>query len=62
MIKYLEEKMINIAIVTSGYLPVPASKGGAVENIVESWMIENEKYQKVKFTIFSIDDEKARKM
>ena len=54
--------MINIAIVTSGYLPVPASKGGAVENIVESWMIENEKYQKVKFTIFSIDDEKARKM
>lgn len=54
--------MMNIAIITSGYLPVPASKGGAVENIVESWLIENEKYQEVKFTIFSIYDEKASEL
>lgn len=53
---------MKVAIITSGYLPVPASKGGAVENIVENFIIENEKYQKVEFNIFSIYDEDAKKM
>lgn len=52
---------MNIAIITSGYLPVPASKGGAVENIVENFIIENEIEKKVNFEIFSIYDENAEK-
>ena len=35
--------MEKIAIITSGFLPVPASKGGAVENIVVNLLNENEK-------------------
>ena len=50
---------MNIAIITSGYLPVPASRGGAVENIVENFIIENEVEKKVNFEIFSIYDENA---
>ncbi len=53
---------MKVAIITSGYLPVPASKGGAVENIVENFIIQNEIYQKVTFDIFSIYDEKAKKI
>ena len=53
---------MNIAIITSGYLPVPASKGGAVENIVENFIIENEIEKKVDFEIFSIYDEDAKKI
>lgn len=53
---------MNIAIITSGYLPVPASKGGAVENIVENFIIENEIEKKVQFEIFSIYDENAEKI
>ena len=50
---------MNIAIITSGYLPVPASKGGAVENIVENFIIENEVEKKVNFEVFSTYDENA---
>ena len=50
---------MKVAIITSGYLPVPASKGGAVENIVENFIIENEIEKKVNFEIFSIYDENA---
>lgn len=52
---------MRVAIVTSGFLPVPATKGGAVENIVENFIIENEEQRKVTFDIFSIDDDDARK-
>lgn len=50
---------MNVAIITSGYLPVPASRGGAVETIVEGFIEENEKKKEVKFNIFSIYDEEA---
>ena len=52
---------MNIAIITSGFLPVPATRGGAVETIVEDWMKVNEKYKNVNFTIFSIYDKDAEK-
>ena len=52
---------MNVAIITCGYLPIPAVKGGAVETIVDNFIEENEKYQKVKFTIFSIYDDEAEK-
>ena len=50
---------MNIAIITSGYLPVPAAKGGAVENIVDDFIKKNEEYHKVNFTVFSIYDKEA---
>ena len=50
---------MNIAIVTSGYLPVPSVKGGAVETIVDNLIKKNEEYYKAHFTIFSIYDQKA---
>ena len=51
---------MKIAIITSGFLPVPATKGGAVENIVENFIIENEIQRKVVFDIFSIDNDEAK--
>ncbi len=51
--------MEKIAIITSGFLPVPATKGGAVENLIVNVLRENEKYKKVNFEVFSIFDEEA---
>ncbi|MCO7176713.1 glycosyltransferase family 4 protein [Sporolactobacillus kofuensis] len=50
---------MNIAIVTSGYLPVPAAMGGAVEALVDNLVNENERYQLFKLIIFSTYHEKA---
>lgn len=50
----------QIAIITSGFLPVPATKGGAVENLIVNLLNENEKEKEYNFTIYSINDEKAR--
>lgn len=53
---------MNLAIITSGFLPVPATKGGAVENIIINLVKENEKSKNdIKFTIYSIFDEEAKK-
>lgn len=51
---------MKIAIITCGYLPIPATKGGAVESIVENFIYENEKLGKIDFEVFSIYDEKAK--
>ncbi len=32
----------EIAVITSGFLPIPASKGGAVENLIQNIINENE--------------------
>lgn len=53
---------MKVAIVTSGFLPVPASKGGAVENLIENIMKQNEKFADMEMTIFSIYDDKAEEM
>lgn len=47
---------MNVAIITSGYLPVPPTKGGAVENIIYNLVKKNEIYGECHFTIYSIDD------
>ncbi len=36
---------MKIAIITSGYMPVPATKGGAVETLVENIIYEREKIE-----------------
>ena len=37
--------LMKIAIITSGYMPVPATKGGAVETLVENIIYEREKIE-----------------
>ena len=39
---------MNILIISPGILPVPAVNGGAVENLIEIFLEENEKCQNVK--------------
>lgn len=50
---------MKIAVITSGFLPVPATKGGAVENLFENIMKKNEKTNDMKLYIFSCSDKKA---
>lgn len=52
----------SIAIITSGFLPVPASKGGAAENLLDTIINENELYNKIKPVIFSSYDEDSIKI
>ena len=51
---------MNLAVITSGFLPVPAVKGGAVENLIVNLIDENEINKNIKFTIFSIFDQQAQ--
>ncbi len=51
---------MKLAMITSGFLPVPATKGGAVENLIENFLKMNEEYKDYEITVFSIYDEKAR--
>ncbi len=50
--------MKHIAIVTPCILPVPATIGGAVEELITKIIIDNEKEGKLSIDLFSIFDEK----
>lgn len=50
---------MKIAVVTSGFLPIPATKGGAVENLFENIIKRNEKTNDMKLCIFSCYDKEA---
>jgi len=52
---------MKVAIITSGLLPIPAVKGGAIETLLDSFIIENEKSKKLDLDIYSIDDRKIDK-
>lgn len=54
---------MRLAIITSGFLPVPATKGGAVENLIVNFIKENENNQEspINITVFSEYDDKAQK-
>ena len=51
---------MKIAILTSGILPVPAVKGGAVENLTDIYLEYNDKHQLHDITVYSVDDEEVR--
>ena len=51
--------MKKIAIISAGVLPVPPVKGGAVENLVDFILSENELENKLEITVFSINDDAA---
>lgn len=53
---------MKIAIVTSGYFPVPAVSGGAVESIVENFIKENESATRGQLVVYSCFHEKARQV
>ena len=50
---------MRIAILTSGILPVPATKGGAVENLVDFYLEYNDRHQLHDITVYSVDEEEA---
>ncbi|RYL92711.1 glycosyltransferase family 1 protein [Sporolactobacillus sp. THM7-4] len=52
---------MKVAIVTAGTLPVPAVRGGAVENLVESLARVNEQYRKLELTVIGVYDQEAEK-
>lgn len=55
--------MSKIAIVTSGFLPVPATKGGAVENLIINLINQHEKSNvETEFFVFSDYDKKAEEI
>jgi glycosyltransferase involved in cell wall biosynthesis len=45
---------MNICFITNGVLPVPAVKGGAVENLIQSILDKNEEYRRLNITVLSI--------
>lgn len=50
----------KVAIITSGYMPLPPVKGGAVEALVQMIAEENERKDKLDLTVFSMYDEQAK--
>lgn len=54
--------MKSDVFITSGFLPVPATKGGAVESLVQNLINENEIKNEKKFVVFSIYDEAAKEI
>ena len=51
--------MKKIAIISFGGLPLPAVKGGAVENLIQFFVENNEKEKNAELTVFSSYDSKA---
>jgi len=45
--------MKNILMITSGYLPLPPVKGGAVENLTENYLCHNEQEDNLHFVAYS---------
>lgn len=56
-----KNKLPKVALILCPLLPVPAVKGGAVENLVQILLDENEKTPKFDFTVFSLNDEDAKR-
>lgn len=47
---------MKIAILTSGILPIPAVKGGAVENLIDFYLDYNRRHQLHDITVYSVGD------
>lgn len=51
---------MNIAILTSGILPVPAVQGGAVENLIDFYLAYNNQHKLHDITVYSVANPKTR--
>ena len=49
----------SIVIITNGTLPVPPVHGGAVENLLQTFIDLNEKYKNFELVVFSIFNKSA---
>lgn len=47
---------MKLAILTPGFMPVPAVKGGAVEQLIEDIIIANESNHKYDIDLYTVDD------
>lgn len=47
---------MKIAVLTSGILPIPAVKGGAVENLIDFYLEYNERHRLHDITVYSVGD------
>ncbi len=54
--------MKKVLIVTPGKFPVPASQGGAVENLIQILLDNNEKEYTYDFTVITIYDNKSKEL
>ena len=52
-------KRQKVAIITSGYFPIPPVKGGAIETLVNILYEENATQQELDLAVFSVYDEEA---
>lgn len=50
---------MKVAFLTVGTSPVPATKGGAVENLIEDLLDENELYHNFDFSVLSLYEQDA---
>lgn len=57
----MKDKKERIAIISGGYLPIPAVQGGAVESLDENLILQNEISDRARFVIFSCSHPKAVK-
>ena len=57
----MKEDKYHIAVVSPGSLPIPAVKGGAVENLIELFLNRNEAEPLFRYTVFSVAVEEAEK-
>ena len=51
---------MKIAVMTSGILPVPAVKGGAVENLIDFYLEYNDRHHLHDITVYSVASRKVR--
>ena len=52
---------MKIAILTSGVMPVPAVKGGAVENLIDLYLAYNEQHKLHDITVYSVADQAVKR-
>ncbi len=57
-IKKIGGEIMKIAILSSGLLPIPASNGGAIETLIDDFILTNEKYHKYNIDVYSIPTKK----
>lgn len=54
--------MKNIVVIAPAQLPIPPTRGGAVENLVNLWIEENERKKRINLTIISPFDIEAKEI
>lgn len=48
---------MKVLVISPGVLPIPASKGGAVEKLIEAYIKYNEENHKVDFSLYTVKEE-----